>query len=367
VIRYKILFISRSSLFKVKGGDTVQIINTALKLRELGLIVDLKLSDDLNINYGNYNLIHFFNIIRPADILFHIRKSILPFVISTIYVDYSEYEKREYLNTSNRFLSLFDSNFREYLKVIARSLLNGEKIVSKKYLVFGHKKSIKIIIKRASFLLPNSENEYRRLRLDYEINNKYIVVPNAADSNIFNLKNECKVDRNPKIVLCVGRIEGRKNQLNLIKALRNTEFILYIIGKPAPNHLNYFQKCKEEASDNIFFIDELSQNELADYYLKAKVHILPSLFETTGLSSLEALFCGCNIVVTEYGDTKDYFPSSEVFYCNPDSIQSIYDNVRLASLHQSNIQFIDEMKERYSWLKAAQITMNVYKQVIELK
>src|SRR5450432_1736370 len=89
----KILFISRSTLFKDKGGDSIQIIQTANELRKLGVEVDIRLTNE-SIDYSNYDLIHFFNIIRPADILPHLSRFRKPYAVSTIYVDYSEYEKK---------------------------------------------------------------------------------------------------------------------------------------------------------------------------------------------------------------------------------------------------------------------------------
>ena len=87
----KVLFISRATLFKDPGGDTIQIINTAENLKKLEVDVDIKVAND-KIDYCHYDLIHFFNIIRPSDILAHISKNNNPFVVSTIFVDYSEYE-----------------------------------------------------------------------------------------------------------------------------------------------------------------------------------------------------------------------------------------------------------------------------------
>jgi hypothetical protein len=73
-----ILFISRATLFNTKGGDTVQVENTARALEQLGLKVSIERCDNKNIQYNQYHLLHFFNIIRPADILYHIQKSNLP-------------------------------------------------------------------------------------------------------------------------------------------------------------------------------------------------------------------------------------------------------------------------------------------------
>ena len=88
----KVLFISRSTLFSSPGGDTKQIELTAAYLIKLGVQVDICLAKDY-IDYSSYDLIHFFNIIRPADLLYHAQRSGKPYVISTIFLDYGEFEK----------------------------------------------------------------------------------------------------------------------------------------------------------------------------------------------------------------------------------------------------------------------------------
>src|SRR5215470_17044460 len=88
----KVAIITRSTLHTVKGGDTYQVIRTAEGLKNLGITADIKLTNEL-IAYDQYDLLHFFNIIRPADILYHIHKSNKPFVVTPIFVDYSEFDK----------------------------------------------------------------------------------------------------------------------------------------------------------------------------------------------------------------------------------------------------------------------------------
>ena len=62
----KVALISRSSLFSVKGGDTTQIVKTGEELNKLGVQTEIKLANE-KINYEEYDLLHFFNLIRPAD------------------------------------------------------------------------------------------------------------------------------------------------------------------------------------------------------------------------------------------------------------------------------------------------------------
>src|ERR1700749_4989904 len=87
--KIKVAMIVRSTLYTVQGGDTIQALQTARSLCAEGITVDIKLTNE-QIDYNSYHLLHFFNITRPADILYHIRKSTLPFVVSTILINYSE-------------------------------------------------------------------------------------------------------------------------------------------------------------------------------------------------------------------------------------------------------------------------------------
>src|SRR2546423_3474661 len=130
----KILFIARSTLYTNAGGDTIQITSTADHLRKLGLVADLRLADE-EIEYSGYDLIHFFNIIRPADILYHAGRSGKPFVISTIFVDYAEYEKKSSRGLRKLVFRFLSPDTIEYVKVLGRSLINKERIMSPFYIL----------------------------------------------------------------------------------------------------------------------------------------------------------------------------------------------------------------------------------------
>src|SRR6187401_1088065 len=111
-----ILFLSRTTLYSNPGGDTIQISNTAQGLKKMGVNVDIQLAN-AKITYTAYDLIHFFNIIRPGDILFHIKASGKPYVVSTIFVDYSEYEKKTSSGIKNIAFRILSADLIEYIKV----------------------------------------------------------------------------------------------------------------------------------------------------------------------------------------------------------------------------------------------------------
>jgi glycosyltransferase involved in cell wall biosynthesis len=356
----KVAFITRSTLFTVVGGDTIQVMQTSRLMSNYGIEAEVKLTNEA-INYNNYDLLHFFNITRPADILYHIRKAMIPFVVSTILVNYSEYDRFYRKGLPGMLFRYLSPDAIEYLKVISRWILRKDKIMSLAYAFKGQKNSINEIIQKARLLLPNSMSEYARLNKEYGCGSNFMVIPNAVDGDLFRFDENVKKDA--RLIICVARIEGRKNQVNLIKALNNTKYKVLIIGAPAPNQYSYYQECRELAASNIQFIEHATQEELVGYYQKAKVHILPSWFETTGLSSLEAAAMGCNIVITDKGDTKEYF-GSHAIYCSPSSPASIFTSVEKASVLPCDKILQSKIAMHYTWQRASLYTAQGYKNII---
>ncbi|QKJ29925.1 glycosyltransferase family 4 protein [Mucilaginibacter mali] len=354
----RVALIARSTLYTGRGGDTVQIEKTAAYLWKIGVEADIKLSN-ANIAYADYDLLHFFNIPRPADMLRHAKASGKPYVISTILLDQSEYDQH-HRRGLGRLLRFFSADAVEYIKTMARCILGKDHLASLQFIWKGQRRSIRELLDGAAMLLPNSASEYDRLVSRYGKTGDYRVIPNGVELDIFRNKHTSK---EPDTVLCVARIEGNKNQLNLIKALNNTRFKVVLVGKPAPNQPDYYKACRELAADNITFIDYLPLDELVEHYQKAKVHILPSWFETTGLSTLEAAAMGCNIVITDKGDTRSYF-ENYAFYCDPESPESILQAVEKAGVAEYDLTLYHKIANNYTWQKTAAETLKAYQLVL---
>ncbi|TNE81190.1 MAG: glycosyltransferase [Bacteroidetes bacterium] len=357
----RIAFISRPSLFTVRGGDTVQMTSTASALRSLGVQVDIFTSNQ-TIDYAKYDLLHFFNIIRPASILHHTSKSGLPYVLSPVYVEYAAYEETQAHPVRRILASAVGKHRMEYIKVLGRYAKSREPIGSFYYLSRGHYSSIRKVLQNCSYLLPNSESEGKRLLKDFPTDTPWKAVPNGADTELFRFKGDALREKNT--VLCSARIEGRKNQLGLIRALRGTGIKLWLAGKAAPNHSAYYEQCVSEADENVTFLGQLDFEDLVNLYHRAEVHAMPSWFETTGLSSLEAALCGSKLVMSRLGDEYDYF-QDDVHYAKPDDIQSI----RQAVLAALDSQRSDKLRERilrdYTWGRCAELTLQAYKEVLK--
>jgi glycosyltransferase involved in cell wall biosynthesis len=354
----KVAFIVRPNLYTIAGGDTVQVDQTARQLKAMGVEVDILLSNDV-ISYNKYDLLNFFHITRPAAIILHSKLTKIPFVVSTIFCAYGDYYKYHQKGIAAIFSDLSEDS-KDYFRTVSR-WLRGKEHIPIKYLWIGQHRSIIEVLKTANMVLPNSQSELNRLKESYKCEVKHRIVTNGINPEKFPFNSAIKKD--DRLVICVGRIEKRKNQFNLIKALNNTHYKLVLIGAPSPNQNAYYQQCRAAAGPNVTFLDRVPHDELVRYYQLAKIHVLASWFETTGLSSLEAAIMRCNIVITEKGDTREYF-GNDAFYCdpeNPDSIKTAVDKASEVTFSESLFERISTL---HTWKKAAEQTLEAYESLL---
>ncbi|MEI6205645.1 MAG: glycosyltransferase family 4 protein [Desulfuromonadales bacterium] len=364
----RVIFQSRRTLFSVPGGDTIQIIQTAAELRALGCLVDI--CTDLETDLSAYDVVHLFNLTRPQELLMqirHARERGKKIVLSTIYVDFLEYERLARKGMGRFAARLLPHSTIEYSKTIARAIKNGEMHRGvMHYLACGHPSAQREIIRSTDLFMPNSEHEMQRVIADFPdaAGKPYLVVPNAVDESLFGSLSAIDTVHRDSI-LCVARIEGRKNQLHLVRAMRDLPWKLMLIGQPAPNHGRYYNEIRKIAGANVHIRGEVPHEQLPAYYGAARVHVLASWMETTGLSSLEAGAMGCNLVITDKGDTREYFGDS-AFYCDPSSVQSIRDAIVKAFNSPVEPELRNRILRDYVWRRAAEKTLEGYELILSL-
>jgi glycosyltransferase involved in cell wall biosynthesis len=303
---------------------------------------------------------------EPQDIylqMLNARKQGKKIALSTIYGLYTEFERKARGGLFQKLANILTPYQIGYIKVIVKHFF--EKRFHKgviKMLYKGYYGLMKEIVDNVDVFLPNSDSEMKRVQSEFNLKNfKYVAIPNAVDKSIFleveNKKNQYEQFKD--CIVCAARIEGRKSTLNLVKAIKNTNYKLVLVGKESQNQKKYVNQVRLEAGENVFFLGTIPHSDLKDLYSVAKVHVLPSWMETPGLSSLEAAVMGCNIVVTKKGDTEDYF-EDYAYYCEPDDINSIRDAINKAFESPFNSKLKDKILEKYTWEKAAAETIRAY-------
>jgi glycosyltransferase involved in cell wall biosynthesis len=368
----KVLFQSRTTLFSVPGGDTVQVLKTKEHLERLG--VEVAIGTDLEPDLSGFDLVHLFNLIRPQEVLTqtrNARRQGKKVALSTIYGLYTEYDRKARGGLGGVLSRLLPTGRIEYLKTLARVVKNRELHRGTfDYLRRGHLGAQREIVELTDIFLPNSAGEMGRVLTDFPTaaGKPYVVVPNAADTDLFDpeatvIPSELEPYRG--CVLCVARIEGRKNQLNLVRAMRDLPWPLVLVGKPAPNHLDYYEQIRQEAGANVHFLGQVEQFQLPALYKTARAHALVSWMETPGLSSLEAADMGCALVVTDRGDTREYF-GTFANYCEPDSVESIRAAILEACANPADLALRQRVRQKFTWEKTAEKTLEAYRMALEM-
>jgi len=175
-------------------------------------------------------------------------------------------------------------------------------------------------IKRANRVTANSEATYtqaiERLHIDPE---KVEIVHHAIDTSRYrpvesDIRERLGIPGDILLVLFVGRLEVRKGVNILCEAIPEivesvpmTKFVL--VGQDtntAPDGSSFKRYITEEAKghgfiDNLVFIDFLSEDELIQLYSACDLFVLPSLHESFGLVTMEAMACGKPVVATSTG------------------------------------------------------------------
>lgn len=362
----KVLFQSRTNLFDAPGGDMVQMQKTKEFLEKLGVQVDISL--DFEPDLTNYDLVHLFNLMEPQDIyrqMLNAKKQNKKIVLSTIYGLYTEFERKARGGMFQKLANIISPYQINYIKTLVKHY--SEKRFHKgvfKMIFKGYYGLMNDIVKNTSVFLPNSVSEMNRVAKEFNLKNyKFFNIPNAIDKSVFTENNNDLINKFAQYqncIVCAARIEGRKATLNLVRAVKNTNYILVLVGKESQNQKKYVDKVHQEAGDNVVFLGAISHDDLRDLYKVAKVHALVSWMETPGLSSLEAAAMGCNIVATKKGDPYDYF-GDLAFYCEPDNVETIKAAIDQAFNTKVNPELKKRVLENYIWEKTAAETLKGYK------
>ncbi len=225
------------------------------------------------------------------------------------------------------------------------------------------------IVRWANAVLPNSRAEGDLVAKGFGARPESIaVVPNGVDERFGSadptlFKKTYGLER---FILNVGHIgHGRKNVLNLIKALAAIDHPAVIIGRIIRGP--YGDACVREAAKHkhILLIDGLDNSSpmLASAYAACDVFALPSLFETPGIAALEAGLAGAKIVITPYGGTREYFGEMAT-YVEPDSVLGIRKGIAAALDAKASGTLREHIRRNYLWPKVAELTARAYRSLL---
>jgi glycosyltransferase involved in cell wall biosynthesis/Tfp pilus assembly protein PilF len=356
----KVLFKNRPNAFTQRGGDTVVMERTAEALKALGVEVVFDVQGSMSPQ--GFDLVHLFNFTLPMLVNVYAEQAVragVPYVVTSLLEDVEtfHYQSHAWANV-----------LIEYVKVgqVAAFYEQGARIAQ----TVGPCQRIDTTFtaNNAASILTTGAGETAIVRSHYprakKIQEVFLgsEVSSAVDPALFFNAYGIK-----DFVLCVGRIESRKNQLMLLKALEESDRTLVFAGGGFTYQPEYAQAVKNfKRKGRTIILDKISQEMLASAYSNAAVHVIPSWFELPGMVTIEAARYGCPVVATDRGSTRDYMKNFAT-YCDPANPSSILKAVEQVCSHRMTSEermALQQHASTFTWQKTAQAIYEIYKQVV---
>lgn len=212
--------------------------------------------------------------------------------------------------------------------------------------------------------------------------NKIQVIPNGVHARFFEPydKQVCKQLVKEKFgfdsyLLCVSRVEPRKNHWLLVKAftelkLYEEEYHLILIGYrslPAPELETALSALPANIRRYIHFHEQVETEDLLQLYRAADVFIYPSLAEGFGIPPLEA-GAACVPVICSSATAMQAFTFFAPFHVEPSSyaaLKTCMEKAITSPLSETSLKNIAaKIRQTYSWETAAEQFYQLIKKTV---
>ncbi len=165
------------------------------------------------------------------------------------------------------------------------------------------------------------------------------------------------------IILTVSSINPRKNLNTLIAAFLQSnlpEYELVIVG--AKNDV--FAQKEVQQDSRILYTGYIPNNEMYRLYYEAKLFVSLSLDEGFGIPVLEALYCGCPVLLSNIAVYKECFAEVASFTSAVNVAQAA-DDLKTAITHPPIATSTGKLMEQYHYEASARSLIKMLRETTE--
>lgn len=247
--------------------------------------------------------------------------------------------------------------------------------------LLAYKFIVSQVAKKAKKIIAVSNATKDEIVDHLKINPKKIVVTHeGADDKIRNLNIENRNNiqnskykiQKEKYFLYVGNAFPHKNLERMLEAFSifNSQFKVYnlvFVGKDDYFYKRLKKKVQEMGlSENVIFLQNISDEELSGLYKNAKALILPSLMEGFGLPVLEAMANNCPVLASDIPALREVCGDAALYF-NQLSVDDLVKKLNMITSHTTEYRELEKMIEKgiervklFSWQKMAKETLKIY-------
>lgn len=227
----------------------------------------------------------------------------------------------------------------------------------------------KLVIKHAECVVFLSRKHESIIKEKFGKNiNRSCIVPNGIGE--FWLENSLqvkatKVSNETLVGVYVGEINKNKNIESAILGFfkvadkRKKEFI--VVGGSYEEYCRHYKRLNADIIKNVFFAGRSEKEDVLGYLARADVFVMPSFFETFGLSYIESISQLTPVIYSRGQGIDGLFGEGVVgFSCDPNNVTSICDAITKAlQRFPSGLSFQEENEVKdFSWSKIAEKMIN---------
>lgn len=208
---------------------------------------------------------------------------------------------------------------------------------------------------------------------------KEITAPKSQAYGMSNLKEKYGIS--DSYILFVGTLQPRKNIVRLIEAFsrvkrtknqepRTKDLQLIVIGKKGWLYEEILEAPEKfGVPEDVRFLHDVADAELAVFYNHALCYVLPSLYEGFGLPVLEAFQHGCPVITSNISSLPEV-GGDAALYVDPKSVGDIAEKImKLITNDNLRNELVEKGKKqvaKFSWEKTAKETLKVLEDVARI-
>ncbi|MBU2576879.1 MAG: glycosyltransferase family 4 protein [Nanoarchaeota archaeon] len=217
--------------------------------------------------------------------------------------------------------------------------------------------------------------DYARLRVAQE---KIIELPNGVDTKRYKkvdvkrvaaLKKKYGLDKNT--LLYVGRIHKSKGLQYVVKAIKELDCKLFIVGPDGGYKEELVKQIKEEAvEEKVVFSGAINDEDLVAAYHASDIFVLFSEWEGFGLVVIEAMATGKPVIVSDRGSLPFLVNEGRngfiVHFPNVNKLKERIESLLGEKDKAKSIgNFGKNFVKKYDWGEIVNQTLNIYKKIMK--
>jgi len=236
--------------------------------------------------------------------------------------------------------------------------------------------TVPILLKNSQAVICPSENTKQDVITYYAIKDKPIyVISEGFNRQRFYPREKGVVQKRYGLgnyLLYIGDMRPYKNLERSLEAFArlNMNDLSFVIGGKKDSRFYPDIEKKVDGlllKDRVLFLDYVPEEDLPHLYSEAEAFVFPSLYEGFGLPPLEAMACGCPVVVSNAASLPEVCGDA-VRYVDPYDVESIAQGIHEVLTDEMMRQNLRakglERAELFSWERAAKEHLKIFEECL---